>query len=174
MNIENSEPRRQLGHKNRPDLAGEHKYGDAGQLILIVIFLIVWILDSFVFKYSTFLNENIKWYVLVIPGVIILVIAQYITLSGIKTVFGEVREPPQVITKGVFSIVRHPVYFGSILTFFGLVIMTLSLFSFIIWIIVIIFYYYISRHEEKLLLARFGKEYEEYMKKVPMLFPVRF
>lgn len=161
-------------HQNRPDLAGEHKFTDAGQVILLVIFLIIWILDSFVFKYSTFLNEDIKWYILVIPGVIIVVIAQYITISGIKTVFGEVREPPQVITKGVFSIVRHPVYFGSLMTILGIVLTTLSLFSLIIWIIAVIFYYYVSRHEEKLLLAKFGKEYEDYMKKVPMLFPVRF
>jgi len=161
-------------HQNRPDLAGEHKYTDAGQVILLVIFLIVWILDSFVFKYSTFLSDDIKWYYRIIPGGIILGGAQFIAWSGIKTVFGEVREPPQVITKGVFSFVRHPVYFGSSFAIFGLVIMTLSVFSFVIWLMVIIFYYYVSHHEEKLLLAKFGKEYEDYMKKVPMLFPVRF
>jgi len=160
-------------HRNRPDLAGEHKYTDAGQVILLIIFLIVWILDSFMLHYSTFLNENIKWYFRIIPGIIILFGAQYIAWSGIKTVFGEVREPPRVITKGVFSIVRHPVYFGSIFAFFGLVLMTLSFFSFLIWIIAIIFYYYISRYEEKLMLAKFGKEYEDYMKKVPMLFPLK-
>jgi protein-S-isoprenylcysteine O-methyltransferase Ste14 len=160
-------------HRNRPDLAGEHKYTDAGQVILLVIFLIVWILDSFMLHYSTFLNENIKWYFRIIPGIIILVGAQYIAWSGIKTVFGEVREPPRVITEGVFSIVRHPVYFGSFMAFFGLVFMTSSLFSFLIWIIMIIFYYYISRYEEKLLLTKFGKEYEDYMKKVPMLFPLK-
>src|SRR4030042_1036843 len=174
MNIENCTPHHQWGHKNRPDLAGEHKFGDAGQMIILVIFLTVWILDSFVFKFSTFLNEYARWYFLVIPGIIILALAGFFVGSGLKTVFGEVRNPPQVITKGVFSIVRHPVYLGSIMTILGLTIMTLSLFSLIIWLIIVIFYYYISRHEEKLLLARFGKEYEDYMKEVPMLFPIRF
>jgi protein-S-isoprenylcysteine O-methyltransferase Ste14 len=167
-------PHHQWGHENRPDLTGEYKYTDIGQIILIVVFLAVWILDSFVFKYSTFLNENIKWYFLVIPGAIILAISQYIAVSGIKIVFGEIRETPRVITKGVFSYVRHPVYLGSIMAFPGLIVMTLSLLSVIIWLIGIIFYYYISRYEEKLLLSRFGKEYEDYMKKVPMLFPIRF
>lgn len=160
-------------HRNRPDLAGEHKFTDAGQLILLFIFLGVWILDSFVFRFSTVLNEDIKWYFRVIPGIIILACAQYIAWSGIKTVFGEVREPPRVITKGVFSVVRHPVYFGSLFAIFGLVIMTLSIFSLIIWLMAIMFYYFVSRYEEKLLLAKFGREYEDYMKKVPMLFPVR-
>src|SRR4030042_2779766 len=174
MNIENSTTHHQWGHKNRPDLIGEHKFGDAGQLILLALFLTVWILDSFVFKFSTFLNGNVRWYFPVALGIIILALAGYFTGAGLKTVFGEVRNPPQVISRGVFSIVRHPVYLGSIMTILGLTIMTLSFFSLIIWLIIVIFYYYISRHEEKLLLARFGKEYEDYMKEVPMLFPIRF
>jgi protein-S-isoprenylcysteine O-methyltransferase Ste14 len=95
-------------------------------------------------------------------------------VSGVKIVFGEIRETPRVITEGVFSFVRHPVYLGSILAFLGLIVMTLSLLSVIIWLIGIIFYYRISRYEERLLLSRFGKDYEDYMKKVPMLFPIRF
>ncbi|KPK87696.1 MAG: hypothetical protein AMS27_01660 [Bacteroides sp. SM23_62_1] len=173
MNLEKNTHHHHGQHENRPDLAGEYKYGDAGQLILAVIFLIVWVLDSFIFTYSTFLNENLKWYVQVIPGMIILAIAGYLARAGLKMVFGEIREKPEVITKGVFSIVRHPVYLGSILTYLGMIVLTLSLFSVIIWIIAIVFYYYISRHEEKLLIAKFGKEYEDYMKKVPMLFPLK-
>jgi len=38
---------------------GEHPLGDAGQLILFGIFLITWILDSFVFHRSTFLVDSI-------------------------------------------------------------------------------------------------------------------
>jgi protein-S-isoprenylcysteine O-methyltransferase Ste14 len=158
-------------HANRPDLTGEHKYGDTGQLVIAIIFLTIWIPDSFILKYSTFLNNNIKWYNTVIPGFIILILAGYLAWEGHKKIFDEIREPPRVITNGVFSIVRHPLYLASILTYLGLIILTLSLLSFIIWIIAIIFYYYISRHEEKLLLSRFGKEYEDYMKKVPMFFP---
>lgn len=161
-------------HQNRPDLAGEHKFTDAGQIILLVLFLAVWVLDSFVFKFSTFLNEYARWYFRISAGIIILAVAQYITWTGLKIVFSEKRETPQVITRSVFSIVRHPVYFGSFMAIFGLVIMTLSILSLVIWIIIVVFYYYVSRYEEKLLLAKFGTEYEDYMRKVPMLFPVKF
>jgi hypothetical protein len=44
-------------HQHRGDLTGEHAFSDMGQLILLVIFLVVWIADSFVFKYSTFLTQ---------------------------------------------------------------------------------------------------------------------
>jgi len=160
-------------HENRPDLAGEHKFTDAGQIILLIIFLVVWILDSFVFKYSIFLNEYVRWFFRVLPGILMLAIGQYLSFSGIRIVFGEKREPAQVITKSVFSIIRHPVYFGSIISILGLVVTTLSILSFLIWIIIVVFYYLVARYEEKLLLSKFGKEYEDYMRKVPMLFPFK-
>ena len=43
----------------REDLAGEHSFGDAGQGLLFIIFLVVWITDSFVFHYSSFPNDHI-------------------------------------------------------------------------------------------------------------------
>jgi len=174
MNLEKSTHHHRGHHAGREDLAGEHKAGDAGQLIFLLIFLAVWILDSFVLKYTTFLAQGIAWYFMLVPGVIILILSGYLAWAGLGIVFGETREPPVVIKKGVFSIVRHPIYLGSILLYLGMICMTLSLASAVLWIIIVIFYRYISRHEEKLLLERFGKEYEDYMKKVPMLFPVKF
>jgi protein-S-isoprenylcysteine O-methyltransferase Ste14 len=39
--------------------------------------------------------------------------------------------------------------------------------------VITVFYWYISRYEEKLLIDRFGDEYRDYRKKVPMLFPLK-
>jgi len=39
-------------HENREDLVGEHMLSDLGQIILLLIFLIVWIADSFFVHYS--------------------------------------------------------------------------------------------------------------------------
>jgi len=39
--------------KHWEDLTGEHRLGDAGQLVLFIIFMAVWITDSFFFKYSS-------------------------------------------------------------------------------------------------------------------------
>ncbi len=46
-------------HNDRTDLAGEHVYGDLGQIIFLIIFLIVWISDSFFIKYSTLSHDAI-------------------------------------------------------------------------------------------------------------------
>ena len=171
MNLKTSTRHHRGHHAGRKDLTGEHKAGDTGQLILLLLFLAIWILDSFILKYTTFLAQDIAWYFRALPGVIILALSGYFSLKGLDIVFGEIREPPAVITKGVFTIVRHPIYLGCILFYLGLICLTLSLASAAFLIVIIIFYRAISIHEEKLLLEKFGREYENYRQKVPMLFP---
>ncbi|MEA1940090.1 MAG: isoprenylcysteine carboxylmethyltransferase family protein [Candidatus Caldatribacteriota bacterium] len=161
-------------HQHRDDLTGEHAYSDMGQLIFLVIFLIVWIVDSFVFKYSTFLTKYISNSIRIPIAMVILTISGLLAGIGLKTVFGEKREKPYVITTGVFSVVRHPIYLASILFYLGCILFSLSIFSTLVWILIIIFYYFISRYEERLLSQKFGSEYNEYMTKVPMLLPIRF
>jgi len=161
-------------HHDREDLAGEHKFGDAGQLILLLIFLIVWIGDSFILEYSTFLNNYIPAFVIIIVSALFLITSGYISWRGLKIVFGEKREKPSVIRKGVFNKVRHPIYLGSILLYLGLTITSCSIFSLIISMFIIAFYYYISKYEEKILLKKYGIDYENYIKEVPMWFPKIF
>ena len=158
-------------HKNRQDLAGEHALGDLGQLIFLFLFLAAWIIDSFFLKYSTFISEYIPLYVKIPLSTIILLCSGYIAKKGLNIVFGEIREEPGVIRKGVFGVVRHPIYLGSILFYLGLLTLTYSIIAAIIWIFIVVFYCFIAKHEEKILLEKFGKGYEEYKKEVPMLIP---
>jgi protein-S-isoprenylcysteine O-methyltransferase Ste14 len=157
--------------RHRDDLTGEHKLGDAGQLIIAILFLVVWILDSFFFKYTSFLNDYIPLAIQITLGFIILMVALYVARTGMAIVFNEVRETPGVIRKGVFGLVRHPIYNSEILFYLALLMFRTSLAALVIWIIAIVFLHYISKYEEKLLLARFGDEYKQYMKDVPMYFP---
>jgi protein-S-isoprenylcysteine O-methyltransferase Ste14 len=157
--------------KHRDDLTGEHRLGDAGQLILFLIFMAFWVTDSFFFKYSVSLNNYIPPAVQITLGAICLIIAGYLALTCIKIVFGEVREAPCVIRKGAFGVIRHPIYMSEILLYLGLLFFSTSLAAFGIWIVTIAFLHYISRHEENLLLERFGDEYRQYMKDVPMYIP---
>jgi len=86
-------------------------------------------------------------------------------------VFGEQRENPTVIRKGVFGVIRHPMYLSEIILYLGLLIMSMSLAATVVWVIAIGFLYYISKYEERLLITRFGEDYERYMREVPMWFP---
>ncbi|MFC2084698.1 methyltransferase family protein [Bacteroidota bacterium] len=158
-------------HDGREDLTGEHSLGDLGQIILLIFFLIAWVIDSFVINYSTFLSQYIPLLVRIPLSVIILFCAGYIARSGLKLVFGEKRDEPSVIKGSVFSIVRHPIYLSAILLYLGLLILTFSIIATFLWGLIVLFYYYLSKYEERLLIQRFGKEYEDYIKAVPMLIP---
>jgi protein-S-isoprenylcysteine O-methyltransferase Ste14 len=158
-------------HRHRDDLAGEHKLGDIGQVISAVLFAAVWITDAFMFRYSTLLDNYIPFAVRLPLAIIVLVISAYLVLSGFKILFLEIREKPRVIRKSAFGIVRHPIYISEILLYLGLFLLSTSLAGLAVLVIIIFFLHYISRYEEKALLARFGEEYAQYMKDVPMYFP---
>jgi protein-S-isoprenylcysteine O-methyltransferase Ste14 len=157
--------------QQRDDLTGEHAIGDAGQIVLTCLFVAAWIADTFFFKYTTFLNRYVPPGVRIPAGAVLLVLSGYLARKGLSIVFGKEREKPGVIRESVFNIVRHPVYLSEILLYLGLLLLSISLAAAVVWIIAIGFLHYISRYEERLLLARFGEEYEQYMKEVPMWIP---
>lgn len=158
-------------HLDREDLAGEHAVGDAGQFTLACLFLVTWAADTFFFKYTTCLNQYVPLAVRIPCGVVVTVLAIYLAKTGMAMVFGEERDSPIMVTEGVFSVVRHPIYLGEMLLYLGPLIWSMSLAAVVVWGLAIGFLHYISRHEEMLMLGIFGQEYERYMREVPMWLP---
>jgi len=172
----NEENEKLKGHKRsiyegRKDIAGEHKISDLGQLFFLITFLLIWGLDSFYFKFSTFLADYGYIYIRAPIAAILFLIAGFLAYKGLKQVFKEVRDSPEVIKIGVFAYSRHPIYLASILVYVGWILLTMSLISLGYWVFIVIFYEYIATYEEKLLLKQFGKEYEDYKKQVPKWIP---
>ncbi len=157
--------------KNREDLVGEHPLGDAGQILLLLMFLAIWTADSFILKCSTFISAYFSFYFRLPLAIVTLFISGYLARSGLWKVFGEIREEPIVIREGVFSIVRHPIYLSAILLYLALLFFSPSIFASVVWFLIIVFYIYISKYEEKMLIEKFGVAYIDYMRKVPMLIP---
>jgi protein-S-isoprenylcysteine O-methyltransferase Ste14 len=157
--------------QRREDLVGEHKVGDAGQIILACLFLATWVADSFFLKYTTFLNRYAPLGVKISLGIILFVLSGYMARKGLSIVFGDERQKPGVIRNSVFGVVRHPIYLSEIVLYLGFLMMSTSLLAAVVWIIAVGFLHYISRYEERLLLARFGEEYRQYMREVPMWMP---
>lgn len=156
---------------NREDLIGEHPFGDFGQLIFLIVFLVIWILDSFVFHFTTIFTDYIPVYSRLILAGLILIPSGCLAWLSIRVVFVEVRNPPRVIGTGVFSYMRHPMYLAALLFYIGLIFITLSLVSLIFWACIVIFYNNIATYEEKQLENKFGQEYMDYRKKVPKWIP---
>lgn len=159
-------------HEGREDLIGENPKGDIGQIIFAVLFAVVWLMDTFFFNYTTFLNKHVSIFIRMPLGMFFLMLSGYLARTGLSVVFGEEREKPGVIREGVFGILRHPVYFSEVLLYLGFLILSISLAAAAVWIFATVFLYYISRYEERLLLSYFGDEYKQYMNEVPMWIPL--
>ena len=158
-------------HAGYPNLAGEHRLGDAGQLVLLFVFLVIWIGDSFALKKTIFLLEYVPPFLRIAFAIIIGASGGWLAWAGMKQVFGTQRSRPELISDGVFRFVRHPIYLGAILFYLTMIIITGSLASVAVWIIIIFFYYLISKYEERILRQQFGESYDVYRKRVGMLFP---
>jgi protein-S-isoprenylcysteine O-methyltransferase Ste14 len=157
--------------RDREDLCEEHPHGDLGQMIFAFAFIAVWAIDSFWLKLTTFPAASVPLYVRIPVAALLVFMGIYLAVRGHRTVFGEVREPPSVIKSGVFSHIRHPLYLSNILIYLGLIVLTMSLASLILWVIIFIFYDRISAYEEVQLTERFGEEYSEYTEQVPRWLP---
>jgi protein-S-isoprenylcysteine O-methyltransferase Ste14 len=142
---------------------GEHPLGDAGQLILFGLFLVIWILDSFILHRSTFLADSIPLVIRLIVLGAALAAAFYLFKSGHVVISGDQRAN-EVVSTGAFRYVRHPLYLGSILIYFGMTVSTASLFCLTLLVLIALFYNYIAGYEEKLLKAKWGLDYTAYKK----------
>lgn len=150
---------------------GEHPLGDAGQIVLFGLFLIVWVLDSFILQRPTFLSDHIPLvFRLTLLG-IALIIAVYLFRSG-HVVISRKQRPTGVVSSGAFRYVRHPLYLGSILVYLGLTVSTASLFCLALLVVIVFFYNYIAGYEEKLLEIKWGEAYLDHKKKTGKWLPM--
>ena len=159
-----------MTHVKIKEKNGEHPLGDAAQLILFGLFLVSWILDSFVLRRSTFLTEYIPPVLRLIILGLALAVAGYLFKSGHVVVSGEKR-PTTVVTSGAFRYVRHPLYLGSMLIYLGMTVSTASLFCLALLVVIALFYNYIAGYEEKLLEVKMGEAYVDYKEKTGKWMP---
>lgn len=73
--------------------------------------------------------------------------------------------------EGPYKYSRHPIYFFSIV--FLVFRAEMDLFYLTVLICFIAYFYIGSVYEEKKLIKAFGKNYEDYQKKVPRIFPIK-
>jgi len=149
---------------------GEHPFGDAGQLIALGLFLIIWVSDSFYIHWSTFLSHWIPNSIRMTLLYLAVLIALILLWSGRFVITGKER-PDHVVDTGPFRYVRHPLYLAALLGYVGTAISSLSLFSIALLIPIFIFYNYIANYEEKLLETKFGEAYREYERKTGKWLP---
>lgn len=84
----------------------------------------------------------------------------------------EAQEAETLNTKGIYSIVRHPLYVGNYLMWAGIALFTLSIPYFIIMSLLFWLYYErIMFAEERYLEKKFGDDFREWASRVPAFLP---
>jgi protein-S-isoprenylcysteine O-methyltransferase Ste14 len=151
---------------------GEHPFGDAGQLILLALFLVVWAGDSFFLHKSTFASDFVPLIIRLVILALLLITAVYLSTSG-HVVVAHGERPASVVSTGAFRYVRHPLYSAAILFYMGLAVTTASLFSLALLVIIFLFYNYIADYEERLMEMKFGEDYVSYKRKTGKWTPRR-
>jgi protein-S-isoprenylcysteine O-methyltransferase Ste14 len=160
------------GHGN--GLGSEHPLCDLVQLMMLILFFVVLGVDGlgyFMFGMSTVLVEFTSFPLLSIPAILSLIFGLYLALKSHAAVFGENADRPQLIDFGVYSLVRHPTYLGTLLFCLGIFMAIPSLISLAIWIAFFPFYDKMTTYEENDLIRIFGADYIAYQKRVPKWFP---
>ena len=109
----------------------------------------------------------------IIAGIFMILLGIYLWIQAVivQKINKKVTEK-KLITTGVYSIVRNPVYSAFIFIFTGILLFTanyiLLILPFIFWAFLTIL---MKNTEEKWLKNEFGKEYEIYLKQVNRVIP---
>ncbi len=141
--------------------------------ITIGISINLGIIISFFFKFplSKLIIIPYTGLLLITTGMIFRFIAVW-SLGKFFTVNVIIQENHKIITRGVYKIIRHPSYLGSLVSFIGFGI-SLNNWISLTMIVIPITIAFIHRIEieERLLLKQFEVDYSEYMKKTYRLLP---
>ena len=131
--------------------------------LLVLLNIKIWFHDPFS------LNQIISW--------ILLILSAYFGLAGFfllkrKGKSSQSFENTTILVKsGVYSLIRHPLYFSLFLLGTGVLMKNPSLPALILGGINLAAVWLTSRIEEKEMISRFGEPYKEYMKETKMFIP---
>ncbi len=83
-----------------------------------------------------------------------------------------IKSDHQLVTEGIYSLVRHPIYTSYILLFVGFCTILQSLWGFgLLFSVCLVWFGNRIGIEEQMLLERFGDEYQTYCQQTKRLFP---
>jgi protein-S-isoprenylcysteine O-methyltransferase Ste14 len=152
------------------DWAEEHPHCDRVQNVMILLILGVWILDSFIFNWTTFLSGSVPFPVRLLIGLVLVVFGGYMAWNSHETIFGG-DGSPVLVDQGVYGLCRHPMYLGVVSLLLGLSLMTFSIAALALSVVLFVLYDGFATYEEERLIELFGEDYREYQRRVPKWVP---
>jgi len=147
-------------------------------------FLVPWILTMFsavavaVWEFYGRYGDQFRVTVATVVGLVFIGIGCPVVLVAVGTLRGSysqtlvIREDHRLVRHGIYGLVRHPVYSGTILVLMGLPLCFSSVYGTAIMLLVIPLFLNRIRIEERLLIEEFGAEYEAYKEATKKLVPL--
>jgi len=116
--------------------------------------------------------QLISWILLI--GSIIPVIYGVLLLRSAGKPEGSFEATTRLVTEGIYHYIRHPLYASLLYLAWGIFFKSPSLLDGCIAAVATAFLYATARADENECRAKFGKEYDEYMKATKMFIPFLF
>ncbi|HWQ21086.1 MAG TPA: isoprenylcysteine carboxylmethyltransferase family protein, partial [Methanotrichaceae archaeon] len=83
----------------------------------------------------------------------------------------ELKKGHELITNGIYGVVRHPIYTGMLLMALGTLLLTGAIGSLLFFLIMLAFMLFKIKEEEELMTKHFPEEYPVYKRHVKALIP---
>ena len=115
------------------------------------------------------LNQVISW--------LLLSVSIYAAFVGLYLFYklgkpeDQLEETINLVTTGIYRYIRHPMYLSLILVGFGAMMKDPGYVQVFLGIINLIALFFTARIEENEMIAKFGEEYKNYMKRTKMFMP---
>ncbi len=152
----------------------EIPYGHIYHAVIPIVFMLIWFLDSNIFKISTILNDMIPFIIRLILFILILSIALIFIELSHRSLFKSHKPPNSLITNGILGYLRNPMYSGILLIYVAFILLSISFISIGFFIVIFLVYNWMANFEEKILENMFGDEYIQYKKRVSKWIPNPF
>jgi protein-S-isoprenylcysteine O-methyltransferase Ste14 len=153
----------------RHGLGAENPINDRAQLGFFLVFLIVWAIDSFTLHFAFNYLGLISLLISVPIGIVSFIVGVNLVKKSEAVVFNNTER--KAINTGVYAKVRHPMYLGTLLILLGFTVATLSILSFIVWVIFFVFIDRMATYEEKDLVKLLDQQYLDYQRRVHKWIP---
>ena len=122
------------------------------------------IIMPFVIVYSIFLplETNTVWLYVGLPIFAVSLVMNVVIILNFAAT--PIDEP---VTKGVYRILRHPIYFGGFLMYIGVGIACASWVVLLCAVLWLVLFHIVVPTEERFLVEKYGGAYQEYMNSTP-------
>lgn len=130
---------------------------------IILIPLITSSIFSPFFNTISYFQESWLWFILL--GIILIIVGVKFVKSAqeVNKIQGYAKGKHQLITEGVFKIMRHPKYFAWAIIFLGLALIFDSLIALLLTPFIVLFLEFGGYLEEKyIIIPQFGEDYIKY------------